>query len=537
VVQSLDIAAILRRAERFAPRREVVSREPDRSLHRTAYAELGARARRLASALLRLGLEPGARIATLCVTHRQHWEAYYAAPIAGLATHPINPRLHADDIAFIAEHAGDRLLILDEAFLPLYERIRDRTPFRHVVVVGTAPEGLLGYEELLATGDPDWQPGELDEWSTALVTYSSGTTGRPKGVEVPHRAIAVHALSSALPGWLAIRDDDVVMPVVPMFHALAWGWPYTAALLGAKQVLPGPFLDPVSLLELIEGERVTLTGGVPTVWMGLLNTLDADPGRWDTSSLRSVLSGGATAPPAMIEGLRGRHGVPLVHTWGMTELIMGAIANLTWDLPDAPDEEQRQHRYAQGLPMPLLEIRARGDDGLVPWDGTSLGELEIRGPWVAREYLGNPEASAEQWTADGWFRTGDVVAISERGYIRIADRAKDVVKSGGEWISTPALENALMDHPAVAEAAVVAVADERWTERPLAVVAFRPGATATPEELREFLAPKVARWWLPERIEIVEAIPKTAVGKFNKRALRGRFDAPQDTPDPSKADA
>lgn len=352
-------------------------------------------------------------------------------------------------------------------------------------------------------------------------------------MEVSHRAIAVHALSSALGGWLAIHDEDVVMPVVPMFHALAWGWPYTAALLGAKQVLPGPFLDPASLLELIESERVTLAGGVPTVWMGLLNALDAEPDRYDTTSLRSVLSGGATAPPAMIEGLRDRHSVPLVHTWGMTELIMGAIANLSWDLRNAPAGEQRHHRYAQGVPMPFLEIRARGENGLVPWDDSSMGELEIRGPWVAQEYVAEPQASAEQWTDDGWFRTGDVVTISKRGYIHITDRAKDLVKSGGEWISTPELESALMDHPTVAEAAVIAVADAKWTERPLAVVAFHPGTTTTPDQLREFLVDKVARWWLPERIEILESIPKTAVGKFNKRALRERYAAShpdQDTP-------
>ncbi|MFW3168789.1 long-chain-fatty-acid--CoA ligase [Geodermatophilus sp. CPCC 206100] len=526
--QSLDIAAILRRAEQFAPGREVVSRRPDRSLQRTTYAELGRRSRQLASALLGLGLEPGARVATLLWTQAEHWEVYYAAPIAGLVTHPLNPRLHADDIAYIADDAGDEVLVVDESFLGLYDLIQGRTPFRHVVVVGAAPEGLLSYEELLAGGDPEWQPGELDEWSTALVTYTSGTTGRPKGVEVSHRAIAVHALSSALGGWLAITDSDVVLPVVPMFHALAWGWPYTAALLGAKQVLPGRFLDPASLLELIAGERVTLTGGVPTVWMGLLTALDAEPGVHDTSSLRAVLSGGATAPPAMIEGLRQRHGVPLVHTWGMTELVMGAIANLTVELQEAPEEEQRRHRYAQGLPMPFLEVRARGDAGLVPWDGRSLGELEVRGPWVAREYLANPQASAEQWTDDGWFRTGDVVAITPHGYISIQDRAKDLVKSGGEWISTPELENALMDHPAVAEAAVIAVADEKWTERPLAVVSFKSGASATPEELREFIAPKVARWWLPERVEFVEAIPKTAVGKYNKIALREQFDSTRD---------
>lgn len=524
MLQSLDIAAILRRAERFSPRREIVSVEPDHRVHRTDYATAASRARRLASALLKLGLAPGARVATLCMTHRQHWEAYYAAPIAGLVTHPLNPRLAPDDIAFISTHAGDQVLIVDEAFVPLYLQIRDQTPFGRVFVVGhPAGEGLDRYEDLVESGDQDWQPHELDERSTALVTYTSGTTGRPKGVEVSHRAIVVHALSSALPGWLAMRDDDVVMPVVPMYHALAWGWPYTAALVGAKQVLPGPFLDSESLLQLIASERVTLTGGVPTVWMRLLQTLDAEPGQHDTSSLRSVLSGGSTAPPAMIEGLRNRHKVPLVHTWGMTELVMGAIANLSWDLKDAPIDEQRSYRYTQGTPMPLLEIRARGTNGFVPWDGESMGELEIRGPWVSTCYLDNPGATAAQWTDDGWFRTGDIVTINERGYFYIKDRAKDLIKSGGEWISTPELESALMEHPAVAEAAVIAVGDAQWGERPLAVVSLRAGASVTAQELREYMTPKFARWRIPDHIEIVDTLPKTAVGKFSKRALRDRF--------------
>jgi fatty-acyl-CoA synthase len=473
-----------------------------------------------------LGLQPGARVATLCWSHRQHLELYYAAPIAGLVLHPINPRLHSDDIAYIATHAGDEVLVVDETFVPLFEKIRTATPFRHVVVVGSTPDGLLGYEELLASGSDGWEPAAIDENATALLGYTSGTTGRPKGVEVSHRAIALHALSSSLQGWLGVRDSDVVLPVVPMYHALAWGWPYASALLGAGLVLPGPFLDPESLLELISGERVTLTGGVPTIWMGVLHALDADPARFDVTALRAILSGGSTAPPSMITGYAERHGLNLVHTWGMTELMMGAIAELAADMRSADPDQQLRQRLKQGRPMPFVEIRARAEAGFVPWDGVTLGELEVRGPWVAGEYLDSPQASAEQWTADGWFRTGDIVTIDTAGYIEIADRAKDVVKSGGEWISTPALEGALMAHPAVAEAAVIGIGDPKWGERPLAVVAFRDGLAATADELRTFIAPRLARWWLPDRIEFVEAIPKTAVGKFNKVALRQTFEAP-----------
>jgi fatty-acyl-CoA synthase len=305
-----------------------------------------------------------------------------------------------------------------------------------------------------------------------------------------------------------------------MYHALAWGWPYTSALLGASLVLPGPALDAHSLLELFASEEVTVTGGVPTVWTGVLRALDAEPGRWDLSALRTILSGGSTAPPAMISGFAERHGLNLVHTWGMTELMMGSIAELTADLLDAPAEEKARYRRTQGRPMPMLEVRARGDDGLVHWDGDARGELEIRGPWVAGEYIDSPEASAAQWTADGWFRTGDIVTIDPRGYIDIADRAKDVVKSGGEWISTPALENALIGHPAVAEAAVIGMPDPTWDERPLAIVALHPGAEVTAAELQAYIAPVVARWWIPERIDVVADLPKTAVGKIDKVALR-----------------
>ncbi|HEY9524219.1 MAG TPA: long-chain-fatty-acid--CoA ligase [Thermopolyspora sp.] len=503
----LTINAILRRAERFTPGREIVTRLPDRSFHRYTYADLARRARRLGSALTRLGLAPGSRVATLCWGHHQHVEVYFGAPIAGFVTHPVNPRLHPDDIAHILTHAHDQVLIVDESLLGVYDQVRDRMPIEHVIVTGDA------YEALLATGADDWTPPDLDEHTTALLTYTSGTTGRPKGVEVSHRAIALHTLSSALPDWLGIAGADCLMPVVPMYHALAWGWPYSAALLGAKLVLPGPLLDPVSLLEDIEGEQVTVTGGVPTVWANMLRTLDADPGRFDVSSLRAVLSGGSAAPPAMIEAYEKRHGVNLVHTWGMTEMIMGMISR------------DPGKRAMQGLPMPFVEIRARGEQGLVPWDGHTMGELEVRGAWVATEYVDAPQTTAERWTDDGWMRTGDIVTIDDAGYVEIKDRAKDLIKSGGEWISTVTLENALLDHPAVAEAAVVAVPDPKWAERPLAIVVLRGGASAGPDDLRGFLAERVPKWWLPERFEMVGQLPKTAVGKISKAALRETYAA------------
>ena len=519
----LNIAAILRRAEQFSAPREIVTRLSDRSFHRYTYADLGRRARRLASALGGLGLEPSARVATLCWSHYQHLELYYAAPIAGYVTHPLNPRLHPDDIAYVARHADDRVLVVDEALLPIYEKIKLGLNFAHVVVIGQASPGTIAYENLLARGEEDWQPPELDESLPALMGYSSGTTGRPKGVTFTHRAIVLHTLSLSLNGCMALREFDVVLPVVPMYHAFAWGLPYACALLGAKQVLPGPLLDAASLLEDFAQERITFTGGVPTVWMGVLRALDAEPARYDLSAMRAIICAGSAAPQSMIEGYEQRHGLNLVHGWGMTELCTGMISELPWDLHDAPEEAQMRQRVKQGQPMPFLEIRARGDAGLVPWDGRTMGELEVRGPWVAGEYANAPEASTECWTEDGWFRTGDIVTIDERGYVEIHDRAKDLIKSGGEWIASVALESALMDHAAVLEAAVIAVPHEKWTERPLAVVVLRDGAVARPDELRAFLAERVPKWWLPERFEFIDAMPKTAVGKFKKTALRERF--------------
>jgi fatty-acyl-CoA synthase len=511
----LTVTAILRRAESLFGRREIVSRRPDRTLDRTTYADVCRRARALGSALR---LERGERVATLCWNHAEHLEAYLGVPAAGGVVHTLNLRLHPDELAWIASHAGDRVLIVDESLLPLAERFVPHTQIERVIVVRKE------YEELVASGDPEAPLPDLDENEAGAMCYTSGTTDRPKGVLYTHRALVLHSLASAATAVLGICESDVVMPVVPMFHANAWGFPYTCALTGASQVFPGPHLDPQTLLETLESERVTITGGVPTIWLGILQLLDAEPGRYDLSRLRSMVVGGSAAPRSMIEGFEKRHGLNVCHAWGMTEMApLGSVAITPAELADAGDEERFAFRATQGRPAPLVEIRARGADELVPWDGESMGELEVRGAWIASAYHHAPEA-ADRWTEDGWFRTGDIVTIDPAGAITIQDRAKDVIKSGGEWISSVALENALMAHPSVAEAAVIGIPDPRWQERPLAAVVRRGEVTA--DELRDFLARDFAKWQLPERFEFVDEIPKTAVGKFRKTALRERFAAP-----------
>jgi fatty-acyl-CoA synthase len=516
----LTLPPLLQRAATFFADKEIVTRQPDRSFHRYRYGDMATRAKQLATALGKAGLEPGDRVATLCWNHYQHLEAYFGVPCGGFVLHTLNLRLHPNDIGYIANHAGDRALIVDRSLLPLLEQFKDQTQIEHVFVVEDS------YEDLLGTASADeWEDSVVDEGQAAAMCYTSGTTGRPKGVVYSHRSTILHALgvASISPLGLRVAEEDALLPVVPMFHANAWGYPYLAALLGTKLVFPGPFLDPESLLEDFVEEGVTWTAGVPTIWLGMLQLLDANPGKWDLSHMKGMLVGGAAVPRAMIAAYKKRHGLNVVQGWGMTETSpVASVTDFVDDLRDADEETKFDFVAMAGMPLPFVETRVRSGSEPIPWDGESMGELEVRGPWVASSYYEDEELK-DRWTDDGWFRTGDIVSMHPRGFIQIRDRSKDVIKSGGEWISSVDLENELMAHPAVAEAAVIAIPDEKWSERPLAVIVFKAGETATVEELREHLAGKFAKWWVPDRFEFVDEIPKTAVGKFKKTALREQF--------------
>jgi fatty-acyl-CoA synthase len=523
----LTLTAVVERAERISGKRKVVSRRPDGSIHRTTMGDCAQRARKLATALKQHGIGDGDRVATLLWNQPEHLELYFAVPLMGAVIHTLNPRLHPDELSFIVADAEDKVLVVDETLLEVFESCRAARDFDHVVVVSNStparpvPEGMLEYESLIADAEPMQWPA-LDEGRAGAMCYTSGTTGRPKGVVYSHRSLVLHSLCAALPDQLGVAARDTVLPVVPMFHANAWGLAYTAAFAGAALVLPGPKLDAVSVLDLLAGEQVTMTAGVPTVWMAVVQALDAEPERWDLSRLERLIVGGSAVPKSMLVGF-DRHDLTIIQAWGMTEMSpLGSVCRLTYDLMDSPEAEQYDYRARQGQPAPFVEIRARGDDGeMIPWDDEAMGELEVRGPWVAAAY--HRGSGAEKFTEDGWFQTGDVVRIDSRGCIRICDRSKDLVKSGGEWISSVDVENLLMAHPCVAEAAVIAVPDERWGERPLAVVVLHEGKEATPDELRQHLSQDFAKWQLPERVEFVEAIPRTATGKFKKTDLREQF--------------
>jgi fatty-acyl-CoA synthase len=519
----LTLAHLFERVGLYFGETELVSRRPDKSIHRTTYTEFHRRTQKLANALLRLGLEPGDRVATLGWNHSRHLEAYFAIPLAGGVLHTLNPRLSAGDLTYIMNHAEDRILIVDDVLVPVWERLQNEVHPRHVVVWGhggPAPDGAIDYEQMIEPELPSFAIPRIEESQAAGMCYTSGTTGRPKGVLYSHRALVLHSLVCALPDALGLSQGDAMMPVVPMFHANAWGLPFTAVLTGTKQVFPGPHLDPASLLGLIADEKVTFTAGVPTVWLAILDALDREPKRWDTSSLKAMVVGGSAAPQVMIEGFEKRHGLKVVHAWGMTEMTpVGTVSRVKSTLAGLPEPERLRIRATQGLPVPFVDTRVIGDEGRVPWDGKTMGELHVRGPWIASSYFQNP-SEADKFTMDGWFRTGDIVTVDREGYVRITDRTKDLIKSGGEWISSVDLENALMGHPAVKEAAVVGVPHPRWGERPVACVVLKESSRATEKELREFLEPLFARYWLPDDFVFMSQIPRTAVGKFLKSALR-----------------
>jgi fatty-acyl-CoA synthase len=525
----LTLPTILRRAETLFGRKELITRLPDRSLHRYTYKNLATRAKKLAVALQVLGVDPGDRVATLCWNHYQHLEAYFAIPCMGAIIHPLNLRFSPEDLCYIVGHAEDKVIIVDEVLLPLFEKFSSGVNVSRVIVIRqtatSVAEGYLDYEDLVAGGDETrFEPFEGDEYTAAFMCYTSGTTGKPKGILYSHRSIVLHATSFLFScSGLGIAERDTVLPVVPMFHASAWGLPYGATFVGATQVFPGPYLDPESLLQLFESEKVSVTAGVPTVMIGILNKLDAEPGKY-ALALRVILVGGSAMPRFLVQAFDERYGIPVLHAWGMTELSpAGTTAVLSAELEKASKAEQYDRGIKQGLPFPFVEVRGRNEFGLIPWDGVTMGELEVRGPWVAASYYRDTEPQAK-FTADGWLKTGDIVTIEDDGCIEIKDRSKDVIKSGGEWISSIALENSLMGHPSVLEACVIAIPDMKWIERPFAYVVPKEGKTVSADELKAFLAGKFAKFWIPDGYAVVASIPKTSVGKFQKSALREKYE-------------
>ena len=524
----LTIPTILRRAETLFGNKEIISRLSDKSIHRYTYKDFVLRTKKLSDALHQLGVRRGDRVATLCWNHYQHLEAYFAVPCMGSIVHTLNLRLSPDDLTYIVNHAEDKIIIVDQVLLPLLEKFKSMVNVQHIMVIPNGnqpvPEGYLNYEEVVASGDASmFEPFEGDEYTGASMCYTSGTTGKPKGVLYSHRSILLHAMGCMMNcTGVGMAEQDVALPIVPMFHASAWGFPFSCTFSGATQVFPGPYLDPESLLQLYESEKVTVTGGVPTVMLGVLNKLDENPNKYKLS-LRVALIGGSAVPRFLIKAFDERYRIKVVQGWGMTETSPVASSSpVGSQLQSAPKEEQYDYRAKQGLPLPFVEIRGRNENGLIPWDGVTMGELEVRGPWISSSYYRDLEPEGK-FTSDEWFKTGDIVSIGEQGCIEVKDRSKDVVKSGGEWISSVALENTLMGHPSVLEAAVIAVPDEKWMERPFAYVVPKEGKTLTPAELKDFLETKFPKFWLPEGYEIVQAIPKTSVGKFLKSALRDKY--------------
>jgi acyl-CoA synthetase (AMP-forming)/AMP-acid ligase II len=524
----LTMPVLMDRGPMLAPEIEIVSKMRDRT-HRYTYADLGRRARQLAQALQRLGVQPGDRVATFAWNSFRHLEVYYAVPCMGAVLHTLNLRLGTSDLEYIINHAEDSVICVDEELLPMLDKLAGSiSTVKHFLVMSNTGEFKTGlapahdYEKLVTAETPDFAWPDLDENQPMGLCYTSGTTGHPKGVMYTHRSNYLHTVASGLVDTVGISRSDVMMAAVPMFHANAWGWPYTGCMLGVKQVFPGPMMDGASICQLLQDERVTFTAGVPTIWLGVMNELQANPQKYDLSSLRAMLCGGSAPPRALIDWFETNLGIEFIHAWGMTETSpLGCVNRLKPKMKNWPREQILDVKQRAGIISPGLEIRIADDAGNeVPHDGVSMGRLLVRGPWIASAYYKDP---APEKFPDGWLDTGDIATLDAEGYMAIADRSKDLVKSGGEWISSVDLENAIMAIPGVAEAAVIAVNHPKWQERPLACIVPKPGATVTKEQVYDHLAARFAKWWLPDDVVFIDAVPKTSVGKFDKKVLREKF--------------
>jgi fatty-acyl-CoA synthase len=525
----LTLPHLFHRAERLFADKGIATATPG-GMQRTTYGEWAQRTRRLGGVLDALGISEDGRVATFAWNTSRHLELYFAAPCSGRVLHTLNIRLFGEDVVYIANHAEDEVVFVDRSLLKLLWPLVDQLEtVEHVVVMDDgAPDEIPDdprvhdYEELLAAAEPATFDVR-DENRAAAMCYTSGTTGHPKGVVYSHRSTVLHSMGSMFADTIAISERDVILPVVPMFHANAWGLGQAGVMAGASFVLPGPDLSPGAIATLIESERVTVAAGVPTIWMGALPELE---GR-DVSSLERILCGGSAVPRSLSEAYREKLGFPILQGWGMTETSpLASTSRVRSTMLDRSEDELADIRAMQGVVLPFVDCRIvdPGGEQELPWDGEAYGELQVTGPWIAAGYY-NDERSAQSFTEDGWLRTGDVATISPEGYIKLVDRTKDVIKSGGEWISSVELENQIMAHPAVAEAAVIGISDDKWGERPLACVVPRDGEEITADDLRSFLAGRVPKWWIPEEVELIDEVPKTSVGKFSKKDLRERFAA------------
>jgi fatty-acyl-CoA synthase len=521
----LTLHHIRRRMCSCSPASQVVTLTPTGEVQRASFEQVSQRVDRLARALARLGVEQGDRVGTFAWNNQRHFELYFAIPCVGAVLHTLNIRLFEEQLAYIVNHAEDKVIFVDDSLVPVLEKLAPS--FQSVsgyVVMGDGDMGALPnavrYEDLLDdAGAGAFEYPEVDERQAAALCYTSGTTGNPKGVLYSHRSISLHSTATLIKDSTGLSSSDRVLAVVPMFHANAWGLPHGAALAGADLILPDRFLGAEPLAKLIAAERPTLMGCVPTIFLDLLRYADAHP-EVDLSSLSNAACGGSAVPKQLMQDFEERHGVRIFQAWGMTET--SPVATYSRPLEREHDDAYWDDRAKQGRPLPWVELRlVDGEDREVPWDGESTGEIEVRGPWVAARYF--RDDSGEEKFDSGWLRTGDIAAVDEKGFVQITDRAKDVIKSGGEWISSVELENEVMSHPDVIEAAVIAKPDERWAERPLCCVVLREGASTTAEDLLEHLRGRVAKWWLPDEFAFVEEVPKTSVGKFDKKVLRGRL--------------